>query len=195
MRNAIVGNVGGITNVNDIGTSYILPSSYIGSPRHMQEYIQDAMTFVHAYVRSDLFITCTCNPKWNETKIVFLPGQTAIDQHDITARVFRQKLKSLMSLILHFSLFGKTRCWLYSVEWQKRGLPHAFILIWLIDKIQSEETDKMILAEFLDRNIDQELYKIVTANMINGPCGAINMTMPCMDKGKMYEKFSKKLYK
>jgi len=51
LRDAIVGNVDETTNINNIGTAYILPSSYIGSPRHMQEYIQDAMTFVRAYGR------------------------------------------------------------------------------------------------------------------------------------------------
>ncbi len=39
-------------------------------------------------------------------------------------------------------------CWLYLIEWQKRGLPHAHILIWLEDKILQEEIV-----------IDQELLK------------------------------------
>ena len=40
------GNIDGNLNPNDIGNAFILPSSYIGSPRNMQEYIQDAMTYV-----------------------------------------------------------------------------------------------------------------------------------------------------
>jgi len=95
----------------------------------MQKYIQDAMIFVRANGRSDLFITFTCNPKWDKIKITLLLGQTAIDWHDITARVFRQKLKSLINLIMHSSVFGKTRCRLYSVEWQNRGLPYAHIKV------------------------------------------------------------------
>lgn len=79
LRDAIVGNVDGITNINDIGTLYILPSSYIGSPRHMQEYIQDAMIYVRAYGRPDLFIIFTCNPKLDEIEIALLSGQAAID--------------------------------------------------------------------------------------------------------------------
>ena len=57
-------------------------------------------------------------------------------RHDITARVFKHKLKPLMNLTTHHSVFGETQCWLYSVEWQKRGIPHAHILIWLVDKVQ-----------------------------------------------------------
>lgn len=36
LRDAIIGNVDGATDINNIGTAYILPSSYTGSPRHMQ---------------------------------------------------------------------------------------------------------------------------------------------------------------
>lgn len=50
----------------EIGNSVILPSSYVGSPRHMQEYKQDAMTFVREYGRPCLFVTFTCNLKCQE---------------------------------------------------------------------------------------------------------------------------------
>ncbi|XP_044588727.1 uncharacterized protein LOC123267905 [Cotesia glomerata] len=115
LRDAIVNNA----DAAEIGNSVILPSSYVGSPRHMQEYIQDALTFVREYGRPCLFITFTCNPKWPEFTSLLLPGQNAIHRHDITARVFRQKLKSLINFITKSYVFGPTRCWLYSVEWQK----------------------------------------------------------------------------
>ncbi|GFT04245.1 transposable element Tc1 transposase [Trichonephila clavipes] len=41
LRDAISNNA----DVAEIGNHVILPSSYVGSPRHMQEYIQDALTF------------------------------------------------------------------------------------------------------------------------------------------------------
>jgi len=73
-----------------------------------------------------------------------------------------------MNLITQHSVLSETPCWLYSVEWQKRRLPHAHIFIWLIDKVRSEEIDKVISVEIPDRNIDQELFVIVTANMVHG---------------------------
>ena len=91
LRDAIVNN----TDAAEIGNSVILPSSYIGSPRHMQEYIQDALTYVREYGWPCSFITLTCNPKWPEITSLLLPGQNAIHRHDITARVFKQKLKSV----------------------------------------------------------------------------------------------------
>ncbi|XP_026476448.1 uncharacterized protein LOC113382110 [Ctenocephalides felis] len=191
LRDAVLGNVDAMNDISHIGTAYILPSSYIGSPRHMQEYIQDAMAYVRAYGRPDLFITFTCNPKWDEIKKLLMPGQTTMDRHDITARVFKQKLKSLMNLITHHSVFGETRCWLYSVEWQKRGLPHAHILLWLIDKVRSVEIDNIISAEIPDKNVDEELFDIITTNMIHGPCGTLTIMSPCMVNGKCTKHFPK----
>ncbi|CAD6215161.1 GSCOCG00011170001-RA-CDS [Cotesia congregata] len=72
LRDDIIGNIDENLNANDIGTACISPSSYIGSPRNMQEYIQDAMTYVCHYGRPDLFITFTCNPNWEEIKSLFV---------------------------------------------------------------------------------------------------------------------------
>lgn len=193
MRDAINSNVDGNLNVNEIGNACILPSTYVGCPRHMQQYIQDAMAYVRVYGRPDLFITFTCNPQWDEIKKNLLPGQSASDRHDITARVFKQKIKSFMDFITKHHVFGETRCYMYSIEWQKRGLPHAHILIWLINKIRPEEIDKIIVAEIPDKDIDPELFDIVTTNMIHGPCGSINMHSPCMDNGRCTKRFPKDL--
>lgn len=129
LRDAIAND--GNVNPNDLGKMVILPATFTGSPRHMHEYAQDAMTYVRAYGRPDLFITFTCNPTWDEIKILLLPGQSPSDRHDITARVFKQKLRSFTDFIVKHQVFGETRCWMYSIEWQKRGLPHAHILIWM----------------------------------------------------------------
>ena len=81
-------------------------------------------------------------------------------------------------------MFGSVRCWMYSVEWQKLGLPHAHILIWLHDKITSNEIDDVISTETPDENVDKGLYDIVVKNMIHGPCGALSKKSPCMAKGR-----------
>ena len=187
LLDAIVSN----TDDAEICNSVILTSSYIGSPRHMQKYTQDALTYVREYGRPCLFITFTCNPKWPEITSLLLPGQNSKHRHDITARVFRQKLKSLINFITKLHTFGPTCCWMYSVEWQKRGLPHAHILVWLIDKIRPEEIDRIISAEIPDPSTDQMLFDIVSANMIHGPCGNLNRSSPCMADGKCTKSFPK----
>ena len=45
------------------GRIVILPSSFQGSPRAMQQNCQDAMAIVRKYEKSDLFIGFTCNPR------------------------------------------------------------------------------------------------------------------------------------
>ncbi|KAF0694048.1 ATP-dependent DNA helicase, partial [Aphis craccivora] len=92
-------------NAQNVGRIIILPATYIGSPRHMHEYAQDAMSYVRHYGTADLFITFTCNPQWIEIKQELYPGPSPIHRHDITARVFRQKLKSLMDFIVKHYVF------------------------------------------------------------------------------------------
>lgn len=77
------------------------------------------------------------------------------------------------------------------IEWQKRGLLHAHILIWLCDKIEATEIDHLISAEIPDLSADPELYEIVTTNMIHGPCGShYNYTSCHNSDGKCTQQYS-----
>uniref|UniRef100_A0A8D8QFU6 Helitron helicase-like domain-containing protein n=1 Tax=Cacopsylla melanoneura TaxID=428564 RepID=A0A8D8QFU6_9HEMI len=180
-------------NAQDVGRMTILPATYVGSPRHMHEYAQDAMSYVRHYGTADLFITFTCNPQWIEIRQELFSGQSPVDRHDITARVFKQKLKSLMDVIVKYHVFGKTRCWMYSVEWQKRGLPHSHILIWLFEKIRPHEIDHVISAEIPNVEDDPILHEVVTKNMIHGPCGTLNQNAPCMVDGICSKRYPRTL--
>ena len=151
MRDAVVND----DNTTNVGRLTILPSSYAGSPRHMHECAQDAIAYVRLYGRPDLFITFTCNQSWDEIQQLLLQEQSAVHRHDITARVFRRKLKSLINYIVKLEVFGSVGCWMYSVEWQKRRLPHAHILIWLNYKITSNEIDDVISASFIFASFTQ----------------------------------------
>ena len=48
--------------LGDVGRHIILPSSYIGSPRHVYQLYNDAMAIVREHGKPSLFITMTCNP-------------------------------------------------------------------------------------------------------------------------------------
>ena len=81
---------------------------------------------------------------------------------------------------------------MYSIEWQKRDLPHAHILIWLVEKIRPDQIDDIINAEIVDPEIDPDLHDVVVMNMIHGPCGAINPQSPCMVDGKCSKRYPRK---
>ena len=178
-------------DTSEIGQLIILPSSFTGGMRYMHELTQDAMTYVRCHGRPDLFITFTCNPKWPEIDTQLMPGQESQDRHDLLARVFRRKVVTLMELIVKGCIFGKTRCYMYTIEWQKRGLPHTHILIWLADKMKSNQIDQVISAELPDPVVDKALFDIVTKNLIHGPCGHLKPNSTCMVDNKCSKNFPK----
>ncbi|KAH9112474.1 hypothetical protein AeMF1_013201 [Aphanomyces euteiches] len=77
------------------------------------------------------------------------------------------------------------------MEWQKRGLPHVHLLLWLKEKIRPEQVDDIISAEIPDPVRDPLLYKAVTENMIHGPYGIENPTCPCMKDGVCTKRYPK----
>jgi len=178
-------------NISELGQLCILPSTFTGGPRYMHARTQDAMTYVRHYGRPDLFITFTCNPKWTEIQEQLLPGQSAIHRHDVVARVFRLKLAHLTNVITKSQIFGSVRCYMYTVEWQKRGLPHAHFLIWLCVKIHPNEIDAIVSAELPDPDEDAELFRIIKRHMVHGPCGARNFNSPCMKDGRCSKRYPK----
>ena len=76
-----------------------------------------------------------------------------------------------------------------SIERQKRGLPHAHILIWLKNKITPDQIDSVISAELPDPEKDPCLFKVIVKNMIHGPCGNINPRSSCMEDGKCTKRY------
>ncbi|KAK9068593.1 hypothetical protein SSX86_012708 [Deinandra increscens subsp. villosa] len=144
----------------------------------------------------DLFITITCNPRWPEIER-FCKDNKVKPEHrpGILCRMFRMKLDSLMKDIKEKSIFGKVQAVVYTIEFQKRGLPHSHICIFLHPDFKlptPDHIDRVISAEIPDQNDDPELYKLVREFMIHGPCGAHNMKSPCMVNKQCSKKFPKK---
>ncbi|GBN85324.1 hypothetical protein AVEN_175849-1 [Araneus ventricosus] len=165
-----------------------------GSPRHMQQNYQDAMAMLRKFGKPDLFLTFTCNPSWSEILNSMEGVQRPEDRPDIIVRVFNMKLKELLEDICKHGIFGTVLAYIYVIEFQKRGLPHAHILLTLDSesKIRTkDDIDKFVSAELSDPCTDLRLFQIVTKCMVHGPCGTININSPCMRDGQCCKSFPK----
>lgn len=177
-----------------VGRKIILPSTFHGSPRHMYQNYLDAMSIVQHFGKPSLFITMTCNPNWPEIKDNLAPGEQAHFRPDIVVRVFCCKLKELIDCLTKKHIFGLVDALIYVIEFQKRGLPHAHILLTLCSADQIEthaDIDRVVCAEIPDINVDPLLHELVKKHMMHGPCGDLNPTSVCMSDGKCKKEFPK----
>ncbi|GBN91048.1 hypothetical protein AVEN_193700-1 [Araneus ventricosus] len=165
-----------------------------GSPHNMQQNYQDAMAMVRKFGKPDLFLTFTCNPPCFEVLNCMEGVQRPEDRRDIIIRVLNMKLKELLEDICKHGIFGTVLTYIYVIEFQKRGLLHAHILLTLDSesKIRTkDDIDKFVSAELPDPCTDLRLFQIVTKCMVHGPCGTININSPCMRDGQCCKCFPK----
>ncbi|KAL5162368.1 ATP-dependent DNA helicase pif1 [Glycine soja] len=161
----------------DRGKRIILPSSFVGSQRYMEQLYFDGMEICGHLGFPDLFLTMTCNPTWPEI-------QRKVTQSNLTPN-------NCPDIITRFITD------IYTIEWQKRGLPHAYILIFLhpSNKLPNPlDIDQMISAEIPDKQTQAQLFEIVSNHMMHGPCGFANKKSPCMVNGKCIGCFPKKFH-
>ena len=165
----------------------------------MFQLYQDAMTIVRIYGKPDLFITLICNPFWDDITSNLLPNQKVTDRPDLVVRVFKLKLRELLNDILKRHVLGRLLAHVYTIEFQKRSLPHAHMLIILADECKPREPsdyDRIVCAEIPDTTLDSilhpRLHRIVKRCMIHGPCGIAKKAVVCMRGGSCSKQFPKK---
>jgi hypothetical protein len=148
-----------------------MPSSFVGSARYYQQLYLDAMALPKKYGKPDLFITMTCNPYWPEIARA-IPANSHWKHHmDVVNRVFALKLRQFIKDMVKRQLFGPVKAYVFRVEWQARGLPHAHMLFILQDKVLSaRHIDNIISAELPDPAADPELFELVVRHMLHPRC-------------------------
>ncbi|GFS92697.1 ATP-dependent DNA helicase [Trichonephila clavipes] len=98
----------------------------------------------------------------------------------------------MIHVINNVQVLGKVACFMYSIEWQKQGLPHMHLLVWLQTKIRPDEVDSIINAEIPDKK-DPIQYEVVTKNMIHSPFCNRNRKTPCIVDGKCSKRFPRQM--
>ena len=180
-----------------IGQRVVLPSSFTGGPRHMNGRYQDAMACVRVHGKPDLFITMTCNPDHPdiiEALKCASPNEhapSAKDRPDIVARVFQGHLLELLDDLVKKEVFGKVAAYFYSIEFQKRGLPHAHILIILAKTAKLKTVEQIDNAVCAELPKDPELRALILKCMLHRECGARNPNADCMHDGNCRSGFPK----
>jgi hypothetical protein len=188
----------GAVLTHGVGRPMVLASSFVGGPRYNRQLYYDGMAIVRKQGKADLFITFTANATWPEVKAALNAsggGCTPQERYDIISRVFKLKLAQLMA-DLKAGMLGPMAAFLMVVEWQKRGLPHAHILLFFLAIARLRcvaDYDELVSAEIPDPEQEPELHDAVMSYMLHGPCGGFNLKCPCMKDNKCSKKFPKAL--
>ncbi len=109
--------------------------------------------------------------------------------------MFKIKLKELINDIHKKRILGRMIAGIYVVEFQKRGLPHAHILIFFIEDYKPhmvKDVDRMISTELSNSETNKLAHETVARCMMHGPCGVAFPNAPCMEEGKCKKKYPRK---
>jgi hypothetical protein len=101
--------------------------------------------------------------------------------------VFKIKLKELINDIHKKHILGHTIMGIYVIEFLKRGLSHAHILIFFAKNYKPhivEDVDYMISVEYPHLETNKLAHETVARCRMHGPCGATFPNAPCIEDGK-----------
>nr|GEU89582.1 DNA helicase [Tanacetum cinerariifolium] len=171
--------------------------TFTGGSWYMYDHYLDAFAICRKLGNPQFFITFTSNVNWPEIKrfIAQYPELTPSDRADVVCQVFEQRIHAFIVFLKEQRLFRNVTGVLYTVEFQKQGLPHCHTLLWVdsASKIQAaEDVDRFISTEIPDPRIDQDGYNAVSEFMMHGPCGSANSKAVCMKRDQCSKKFPKK---
>ena len=156
-----------------LGRLVRMPPQIKQSEIYRKRAFANAMDLVREKGSPALFITLTANPQWKDYLAVCeQQNANPLDAFDLMNHVFLIKLKEMMRHILgpHSGdgIFGKCVGYIMSLEHQKRGPPHAHLLV-ILAKEAHEFTaawvDRFISAQIPDPKDKDDcgLYNIITS--------------------------------
>ena len=103
----------------------------------------EAPSFAQIYIHDG---TAEGDLENRQRHLALILNQKATDRPDLIVRVFRMKLRELLTDICKHHVLGSPLAHVYTIEFQKRGLPNAHILIILAEHDNPEHQLTMITS-------------------------------------------------
>ena len=181
-------------NLLNLGRLVVLPSTHIGSDRYKRQKMHDVIAISNSVGHPDIFITMTCNPYWPEIQNALLADQRADDRPDLCDRLFRMKLKLLLKHLKDDRSFGPITAFVSIIEFKKRGLLHADVILFLdaVAKFSLQDPSKIdkLISPEIPPDTSTHLRELVLKYMVHDPSNA-NPQARCMREGRCSKNFPK----
>ena len=171
-------------NDSDAAVGKRLPLSHHGHPAKRKKAQTEGLAVVARRGKPHLFITVTCNENWKEITENLLANQRPKDRPDLCNRVFKLKLAQILKELRSGEVFGKLDYHMYVIEFQKRGLPHAHIIVKLVGPgpEATHQIDECIWAQLPDTDqYGGALREKVIKMMVHMPCEKLSKA-PCLQE-------------
>ncbi|KAL3119856.1 hypothetical protein niasHT_005916 [Heterodera trifolii] len=181
-----------------LGRVFLMPQTFAGSRQYYQGKYADLMTMVRHLGAPTWFVTFTGNPKWPEVEEALRVRQNYAHRPDIVCRIFMDKAAEFIKDVTERGVLGKVAGWCYSVEHQKRGMPHIHMLLILERGVRintPQQVDEYVCARIptLPPSADQSpeahqqrrLWHYVTSMMLHD-CNAA-----CLEGSRCRKHFPK----
>ncbi|KAL3105716.1 hypothetical protein niasHT_029001 [Heterodera trifolii] len=181
-----------------LGSVFLMPQTFAGSRQYYQGKYADLMTMVRHLGAPTWFVTFTGNPKWPEISEALRGRENYVHRPDIVCRIFMDKATEFIKDVTERCVLGKVAGWCYSVEHQKRGMPHIHMLLILekggrlttpeqVDEYVSARIPKLpqLLDQSPEANQQRRLWHYVTTMMLHD-CNAA-----CLEGSRCRKHFPK----
>ena len=103
-------------------------------------------------------------------------------------------ITSFLDDLTSCNIFGPLLGLVYTIKFQKHGLPHMHLLLMLSPTFRlktPEQVDMLIQVTWPDPHLEPSLFDVVKRCMVHGPCGQLNKNTPCMKEGRCSKGFPK----
>lgn len=149
----------------------------------MFKIYQDSMAITLYFKHPDVFKTFQTKLEWSKITSALLQGHTNSDRPNLVACVFHMNALSLLRDITRQATLGRIVGHIYTIEFQKQGLPHMHLLIFFgVDNKMETAADvhRIICGEFPDLETDPLQFQTILHSTIYNSCGTKNQIATSM---------------